>query len=106
MRRRKQSLVVGGFGWALVLGLALLAPEGCATRDCAEEREGTVRCVGNQLERCVDGDVLYEPCTSQGLICSEFRQGCVTQDVIDQDNGGAGGTGAGGDDGSGGDGGS
>lgn len=102
MRRTWKRSAAGWAGWTLVLGLLLASPEACGTRDCSEEREGTVRCVGNQLERCVDGDVLYEPCTPRGLICSAERQGCVTQDVIDQGAGGAGGAsgGEGGDGGS------
>jgi len=94
MRRRKWSSTAGWLGWIFGLGLAVAGPEACATRDCSEEREGTVRCVGNQLERCVDGDVLYEPCMPRGLVCSEADEGCVTQDDLDQGAGGA--TGAGG----------
>lgn len=99
MRRRRWSTAGGWLGGAVGLALVLASPEACSTRDCAEEREGTVRCVGNQLERCVGGDVLYEPCTPRGLICSEANEGCVTQDVIEAGSGGAGASGGSGGEG-------
>jgi len=75
---------------------------GCASRDCAEERAGQQRCVGNRVETCNDdGTLSYESCSAKGLFCSDELLACVTEDVAMTGSGGgtgqAGGAGTGGD---------
>lgn len=75
---------------------------GCASRDCAEERAGEQRCVGNRIETCnEDGTLTYESCSSRGLFCSDELLACVTEEVAMS---GAGGSASGGASGQGGDG--
>ena len=97
---------------AVVLALAVtpLMPS-CASRDCAEERAGEQRCVGNRIETCnEDGTLTYESCSSRGLFCSDELLACVTAEVAMSGSGGgaSGGNGAqggtGGDAGTGGEG--
>jgi hypothetical protein len=67
--------------WAVVLA-AGFAVDGCAARDCSEERAGQVRCVSNRVELCEDdGTLTYTSCAAQGLVCSEKHGGCVSSDV-------------------------
>ena len=70
----------------MVIGLLALASlplaPGCASRDCAEERAGEQRCVGNRIETCNDdGTLTYESCSSRGLFCSAELLACVTEEV-------------------------
>ena len=70
--------------WAAVciFVLASVWNGACTSRECAEQRAGQVRCVGNQLETCTaDGSLVYESCASIGLVCSQFHEGCVTPEV-------------------------
>lgn len=54
----------------------------CSSRDCAVERQGQTRCVGNRVETCtVDGQLEYEGCAARGLVCSETLGACVTAEV-------------------------
>lgn len=90
-----------------ILGL-VMSPlaSGCKGQDCADERVGEQRCVGNRLEICGSNNMLsYDSCTSHpGLdkYCSAVANACVTKEIYDAQTGsttGAGGsmmTGAGG----------
>ena len=73
----------------LAVAGVLLAP-GCASRDCAEERAGDQRCVGNRIETCnEDGTLTYESCSTRGLFCSEELLACVTEEVAMTGSGGS-----------------
>ena len=93
-----------------VLAMAALPlTPSCASRDCAEERAGERRCVGNRIETCnEDGTLSYESCSTRGLFCSDELLACVTEEVAMSGAGGgssAGGSGASGGAGAGGQGG-
>jgi hypothetical protein len=97
----------GAMVLALVLvgGVTMTHTWGCASRDCAEERAGEQRCVGNRIETCnEDGTLTYESCSAKDLFCSEELLACVTEEVAMSGSGtgggSAGGGGAGGDGGS------
>lgn len=95
--RSGTSLVVllSAFGGALALSVSCSPPI-----ECASERIGQVRCVGNQVERCgQDNQLTYEPCSPKGLECSVQHQGCVTSEIAMSTSSTAsvGGGGAGGD---------
>ena len=61
---------------AIVLAVTLAAA--CTSEDCPDERIGQVRCVGNQLERCLEGNELsYENCAARELVCSVDNEACV-----------------------------
>ena len=78
--------------------LLLLTNLDCTSRDCAVERQGQTRCVGNQLETCTtEGTLEYESCAAKGLVCSAERSACVTTEVAmatsSATSGGSGGSG-------------
>ncbi len=78
----------------LLVAAPLWVVSSCSARDCDEARAGQVRCVGNRVELCnADGTLSYESCSSQGLVCSEHHQACVTEQVAMTGSGGMGGAG-------------
>ncbi|MSP25831.1 MAG: hypothetical protein EXR75_11855 [Myxococcales bacterium] len=67
----------------LMLTGSLAWTSACAPpTECAKERAGQVRCVGNQVERCEsDQQLSYEPCAPKDLVCSVAHGACVTPEV-------------------------
>jgi len=65
--------------WAAVgIVLTVVAVGACTSQDCPDERIGKVRCVGNQLERCLEDNTLqYENCDARDLVCSAENEACV-----------------------------
>jgi plastocyanin len=76
-----------GFGVG-VLSLALSSMGGgCKGKDCADERIGQKRCVGNRLETCgPNNELTYDSCTDNegpNKYCSAAHKACVTKDIFD-----------------------
>ena len=76
------SLGVG----ALTLALSSMVGA-CKGKDCADERIGQKRCVGNRLETCgPNNELSYDSCTdNEGLdkYCSAAHKACVTKEIFD-----------------------
>lgn len=71
---------------ALCLALSSFS-SACRGKDCADERIGQKRCVGNRLETCgPNNELLYDSCTDNegaNKYCSAAHEACVTKEVFD-----------------------
>jgi plastocyanin len=71
---------------ALCLALSSLSTA-CRGKDCADERIGQKRCVGNRLETCgPNNELLYDSCTGnagENKYCSAAHKACVAKEVFD-----------------------
>lgn len=88
-----------GFGIGMfALALSPLAGA-CKGKDCADERIGQKRCVGNRLETCgPNNELIYDSCTDnpgEDKYCSPLLKACVTKEIFDAQTASVG-TGAGG----------
>lgn len=71
---------------AALATVALVADTACTVKDCTDE--GRVRCVGNRVETCANGELVYTSCPTD-LVCGDG----VCRPPETTGPGGAGGTG-------------
>ncbi|MBM4374657.1 MAG: hypothetical protein FJ095_06205 [Deltaproteobacteria bacterium] len=71
---------------ALCLALSTFS-SACRGKDCADERIGQKRCVGNRLETCgPNNELSYDSCTDnegENKYCSVAHKACVTKEIFD-----------------------
>ena len=76
-----------GFGIGMLALAASSLASACKGKDCADERVGQSRCVGNRIEFCgANNELSYDSCTvhpGNDKYCSPLLNACVTKEIYD-----------------------